>query len=175
MKLLTLLNFAYLGIFDNEIIVAVLTSLLASLVVLSITEIISPYLKYSKLSGKYDIFWIKNWREGGDEIDFAKPMGEALLKYKSQNKLEILYRQTKHDTDYTDVDHQWKGTLIMETPQNGTIAFYYTKLWGKPIDKHKHRIGFKKVICDDKRDDKKIIYLIGYRSEGYGKEVLIEK
>jgi hypothetical protein len=164
-----------MSIFDNGIIISICTSLLASVVVLSITEIISPYLKYKKLAGRYDVFWVKNWREGGDEIDMDKPMGEVRLKYKGKNRLEISYRQTRHDTDYSEIDHRWKGTLIMETSQNGTIAFYYTMLWGKPLDKTKHRIGFKKVICDDKRDNKNIIYLIGYRSEGYGKEVLIQR
>ncbi len=168
------LNLIYLSISNAEILIAILASLAASIVVFSITEIVAPYFRYSRLAGKYEIFWIKNWREGGDEIDFTKPMGNAELTYKGGNKLEILYRQTRHETEYSEVDHRWKGTLIMETPHNGTIAFNYTMLGGKPLDMHKHRIGFKKVICDHRRD-KKVIYLIGYRSEGYGKEVLIEK
>jgi len=155
------------------LLVPIVTSLVATGIVLLITEVILPWRKFSKLSDKYDIFWIKDSDNGGDEIDFSKPMGEAVIKYRRKNKLEIIHKQTMHDNYTESIDHQWKGTLVMETSEYGTIAFYYTTLWGKPLEKNKHRLGFKRVVYNDKRGDKKIIYLIG--ADGYGREVLIEK
>ena len=160
---------------DNGLFIPILTSLVAASIVLFITQVVSPWIKFNKLSGKFDIYWIKDSDKGGDEIDFNKPMGEAEITYKWKNKLEIIHKQNMHDLYTEPIDHQWKGTLVMETSQYGTISFYFTTLWGKPLEKNKHRLGFKKVIYDDKRENKKIIYLIGDKAEGFGKEVLIEK
>lgn len=157
----------------NGLLVPIVTSLVAAGIVFLITDFILPCNKFNKLSDNYDIFWIKDWDIGGDEIDFSKPMGEAEIKYKRKNKLEVIHKQTMHDNYSESIDHQWKGTLVMETSEYGTVAFYYTTLFGKPLEKNKHRLGFKRVIYNIDSRDKKIIYLIG--ADGYGKEVLIEK
>ena len=160
---------------NNDFFIPIFTSIVATCIVLLITEVISPYIKYSKLSGKFDIFWIKDWDKGGSEIDLNKPMGEVEIEYKWRNKLKIIHKQTMHDNYTQSINHQWEGTLIMETPQYGTVAFSYLVLWGNPLEMNVHRLGFKKVIYGGKKENKKIIYLIGDRAEGYGKEVLIEK
>ena len=114
----------------------------------------------------------KDWDKGGDEIDFNAPMGEVEITYKRKNKLEVIHKQNMHDNYTTSIDHQWKGTLVMETSEYGTITFYYTTLWGKTLAENKHRLGFKRVVYDDKRNGKKIIYLFG--EDSFGKEVLLE-
>ncbi len=154
----------------DGLLVPIITSLVATGIVLLITEILIPYLKFNNLSNKYDIYWID---KEGDEIDFNKPMGEAEIKYLRKNKLEITHKQTMHDNYTEKIDHQWKGTISMETSEYGTIAFYFTILWGKPLEKNKHRMGFKRVVYNNVNKDMKIVYLIG--EDGSGKEVLIVK
>lgn len=65
--------------FISNNFIPIFTSIVATCIVLLITKVISPWIKYSKLSGKFDIFWIEGWDKGGSEIDLSKLMGEVKI------------------------------------------------------------------------------------------------
>ena len=110
--------------------------------------------KFGKLDGTYKGYVFKQ----DDEWELEdEPISKAEIKYERDNILSITL--THHE------ELTWQGLITMEIEKYGAVCWQYTNLPESQL-----RFGFKRCIVSPEGDK---VYLVGEKSEGYQKEVLI--
>lgn len=139
--------------------------------------------KYGQCAGEYDGFCFKDERSAGEKSQQStcllkefgprdgkledQPKSEATVTYHGDNILKVSLRHDagNHDKGERKWKREWKGTLTMETEDNGTLVWQYQG----PEDGN--QFGFKRCIWN--REDK--LYLVGEQMDGLGREVLVKR
>lgn len=140
--------------------------------------------KYGQCAGEYDGFCFKDERSANEKSqqrmcllkEFGprdgkledEPKSEATVKYHGDNilKVSLKHDADNHDTGQRRWKREWKGTLTMETEDNGTLVWQYQG----PEDGNE--FGFTRCIWN-KGEDK--LYLVGEQLDGFGREVLVKR
>jgi len=116
--------------------------------------------KYATPEGIYDSY---SYEDDSTNKLKSESNGEIQISYWRDNILRIYAAPVDSPP--------WKGIIIMETSNLGTVTWENLLQGGGDIE-----FGIKRLIVRDTRrqGEGKVIYLAGEKEEGYGKEILIE-
>ncbi len=149
-----------------NLLIGAIGSIIASFIVIHFTKRIDKEKIRLKFSGPVDKYFGYSYTpQGLSTISTDKPISEVSITYVEDNKLKLILKELNSP-------RQWSGIVAMESESYGTVSWRYDILDDKPVDLHTHLFGFKRLMFI-KRENKKIVYLVG--EEGYGKEILIQK
>ncbi len=122
--------------------------------------------KLQVIAGDYTAYPLKGGEEKPDDILYDNPNGKCRITYDKGNILRLRYEEIAQD-------NIWEAVIWMETPNFGSLAWRYLRLYGNQPPTE-HRYGFKRCIFSEGRGRKGeprwYFYLEG--DPPYGKEAL---
>lgn len=156
----------------NGLIVGIITSgIVAWLTTLIVNRKDTKYQKskFGVAEGLYNGYGFEkvdpNNPNSGEKTTLSdKIISQAKIIYQGENRLKI---ELKHDNLI------WEGEILMESASLGSVAWRYINM---PPENGKDQLlfGLKKCIVRNvQNEDKVYVYLIGDKTEGYSREILI--
>ncbi|MEL7834269.1 hypothetical protein [Fodinibius sp. Rm-B-1B1-1] len=158
-----------INILTEAVLIGIISSLTAAFITWGISILykkLRDWLKFKDLAGTYDGY---GYQEDTNEWSLKdEPQSKATINRIRKNILEIQVMSINKNGRYI-----WKGTIFMDSENQGSISWRYIKWGGVEYGNKRHKFGYKKItIVED--DENIYFYLSPEPNDGFDKAVFIK-
>lgn len=157
------------NIFTEAVFIGIISSLTAAFITWGISFLYNKWWYWNKfkvLIGNYKGYGYKE--DTNEWLLKDEPQSNATIDRVRKNIFEIKVTSRNKNNRYI-----WKGTIYMDSENQGSISWRYIKWGGTEYGNNKHKFGYKKItlIADDENI---YFYLSPEPNDGFEKAVFLK-